>query len=166
MGVCDADGLGHTGHDVDSKCVVGSDVFLKIFDSVWEENEVLDSGILADSVEYRSIVEMALVAAEHHGADVFAKGADSRDTGGRVGGLGVVDSFDIVFGRDELEAVWKSGEGADGLVDSFGVDGEVVHQGIDEADVLTVVIARECDIGRIVSLRCHKVFVIEVVFGA
>ncbi len=64
MGVCYADGLGHTGHDVDSEWIVGSDVFLKIFDSIWEKNEMFDSGILADSVKYGSIVEMTLVATE------------------------------------------------------------------------------------------------------
>ncbi len=127
---------------------------------------MLDSGILADGVEYGSVVEVALVATEHHGADIFAKGANGRDTGGRIGGLGVVNSSDVVFGRNELEAVWKSRKCADGLVDGLGVDGEVMHQGIDEADVFAVVVARESDVSRIVSLGCHKVFVIEVVFGA
>ncbi len=79
--------------------------------------------------------------------------------------MGVVDSSDVVFGGDELETVWKACESVDGLVDGLGVDGEVVHQGIDEADVFAVVVAGEGDVGRIVSLGCHKVFVVEVVFG-
>lgn len=109
---------------------------------------------------------MTLVSSKYESTDFVAEGFDCRDAGGWIGGLGVVDSCDIVCSRDGLHTMGKAGKRFDGVIDMIGCDMELMHECIDEADVFAVVIARKCYIGRIVSIRCRKHTTVIVVFGA